>query len=347
MKTEGIGVMEWWSDGAGGHTSSQHSNAPILQRPNPRRRSGFTLLELLIAIVILITVVVLVASIYSNTLKAWNQAEGVIDELHQGDYIIEQVVGAIRSSAFFPNNRKIYGFWLDDRGASASAHDQISFVTSSSAFIPSDSPYQNSLHRLFITVDSDRQGRDGLVVRALPHMSKDKELADAEPWLVSSRVTGFDCRVYDWEQKDWSDTWEDTNKIPGLVKITLTIKPVKDDAPPLEISRVIEIPIAPAVSAAVAVARSGGGAITNGAGTRGGVGGFGVGGGRNSGTGIGSGGNRGGGTSGFGTGGSSGSGWGGSGWGNNRGSGFNNGGNNRGSSGLGGGRTPRLPGGGR
>ena len=215
--------------------------------------AAFTLLEVLVAVAIMTATMALVAMIYTNTIKAWRLAQDAMDELHQGDFVIEQLVGALRSEAFFINNPKVYGFWLDDKGTQSSAHDEISFVTSSSAFLPSSSPLQNSLHRMWITIDQDKNGREGLAVRALPHIVKELDKNSVEPWIVSTRVKAFDCQVYDMGKKEWSDSWEDTNKIPNLIKITLTIQPVHAEDQPLVISRVVEIPIANAVTQAVAI----------------------------------------------------------------------------------------------
>ena len=231
-------------------------------RRTASRNRAFTLIEVLVSVAILSMTMALVTMIYTNTIKAWRLAQGAMDELHQGDFVIEQVMTALRSATFFQGNGKVYGFWLDDNGTQSSAHDEVSFVTSSSAFMPSGSPYQNNLHRIFIGIDSDDEGREGLAVRALPHMKKDIEKRDAPVWIVSSRVAGFDCQVYDFERKSWSDDWDNTNKVPNLVKVTLTIKPPHEGDPPLTLSRVIEIPIATASTTAAAAASAPGATST-------------------------------------------------------------------------------------
>lgn len=228
-----------------------------------RLRHAFTLIEVLVSVAILSMTMALVAMIYSNTINAWRLAQGAMDELHQGDFVIEQVMTALRSATFFQKNGKIYGFWLDDNGTQSSAHDEVSFVTSSSAFMPSGSPFQNNLHRIFIGIDSDDEGREGLAVRALPHMKKDLEKRDAPVWVVSTRVSGFDCQVYDFEKKSWSDDWDNTNKVPNLVKVTMSIKAPHEGDPPLIVSRVIEIPIATASTSAAAAASAPGADGTN------------------------------------------------------------------------------------
>lgn len=234
-------------------------------RPSLRARvtAAFTLIEVLVCVAILAMTMSLVAMIYSNTINAWRLAQGAMDELHQGDFIIEQVMTALRSATFFQNNGKVYGFWLDDNGTQSSAHDEVSFVTSSSAFMPSGSPYQNNLHRIFIGIDSDDEGREGLAVSALPHMKKELEKRDAPVWVVSTRVSAFDCQVYDFQKKNWSDDWDNTNKVPNLVKVTLTIKPLHEGDPPLVVTRVVEIPIAAASTSAVAAASAPGAGATN------------------------------------------------------------------------------------
>ena len=266
----------------------------------------------MIAVVILAVAATIVWSTFNVTVKAYERGTDMADRLNHGDFVIDQLTAAIRSAAFFANNGKAYGFWLDDQGTGNNAHDSVSWVTSSSAFIPPNSSLHNGLHRLWVTVEDGPDGEASFTVRALPHLKKELDERDAEPWHVSSLVQGFDCQVYDFEMKSWRDEWEETNKIPTLVQVKLYLTPLDEGERPVEISRVLAIPIAPAVTQAVAVGRGnqggtngvpvgGGGAPTVGVGGMpGGPGGFGNGNG-NRGGGSGSGfgnGNRGGGSSG-------------------------------------------------
>lgn len=244
--------------GGAGCSSGFHSFLlPLSSFPAPRpaRRNGFTLLEVMIATVILAVAATIIWSTFNVTVKAYQRGTDMADRLNHGDFVIDQLTAAFRSTAFFANNNKAYGFWLDDQGSGPSSHDSVSWVTSSSAFIPPNSALHNGLHRIWTTVEDGPDGTPTFTVRALPHLKKELEERDAEPWHVSPLVQGFDCQVYDFEMKAWRDDWEETNKIPTLVQIKLYLTPLDEDEPAVEVSRVLAIPIAPAVTQAVAVGR--------------------------------------------------------------------------------------------
>ena len=54
------------------------------------------------------------------------------------------------------------------------------------------------------------------------------------------------------QEEEWEDEWEDTNSIPSLVEYTLSMEPLEKHEDLVQISRVVEIPVAPAVDGAVA-----------------------------------------------------------------------------------------------
>jgi prepilin-type N-terminal cleavage/methylation domain-containing protein len=217
--------------------------------------SGFTLLELLVALVILVTAFTIIWSSFSATINAWRRGSEALDDLHHGDFVMEQVVSALRSAAFFSTAPHKYGFHLRDRDA-AYPNDMISLVVSGTVFIPEGSPLAQGLHRLVMTVEPNDEGEDAFAVRAFPHLA---EIDDDEedPWFISSVVKGIECRVYNIEDEVWESDWEDTNSIPSVLEVTLYMEPTKQYGDPMTIKRLVEIPIAPAVTQAVKWAESG------------------------------------------------------------------------------------------
>lgn len=231
------------------------------------RRRGFTLIELLVALAIFSLVAAMAAGTFWGVLKAWNRGGELLEQLHYGEFAMEQLVTALRGAAWFPSKPEAFGFWLE--------RDKASWVTSGTAFLPPDSPLVNGLHRLSVTVDS-QNGERGLVVRAWPHLAEDMDERDAEPWLVCPGVKEFECEWYDFETKDWSSDWEETNSLPKLVRVTLTMERRKDFDEDLELQRLVVLEVAPdlpgherrdraaaAAAAGETAAQGGGTAATN------------------------------------------------------------------------------------
>lgn len=217
---------------------------------SPRPHAGFTLLEMLVAMTILVTAFVIIWSTFSSTLTAWKRGTDVLSEIHHGDFVMDQLVSALRSTAFFATSPHLYDFKHEKGSSGGYPADTISWVTASSAFMPMDSPYADSLHRIVFTIDAAPGGDSAVSIRAFSHLSNEED-ARPDPWFISSQVKGFRMRAYDVEDRAWLDRWEETNAIPSLVEITLYMDPVEEYGPPIRLLRAVEIPVAPAVTGVV------------------------------------------------------------------------------------------------
>ena len=217
-------------------------------QPKPWRRqvrAAFTLIELLVALAIFSLAAAMSGGIFWSITKAWNRGGEMLEQLHYGEFAMEQLVTALRGAAWFSSKPEAFGFWLDPRGGTgSSAANEISWVTSGTAFLPPDSPYQHGLHRLSVTVDGSGEDRS-LVVQAWPHLAEEVELGGVESWRVAPGVDGFSCEWYDFEEDRWSQDWEETNSLPKLVRVTLTMRKRKDFNENLELQRLVELEVAP------------------------------------------------------------------------------------------------------
>lgn len=220
-----------------------------------RARRGFTLLEVLTAMAILSMAFAIIWTTYSAAVNGWQRGRALLDQLHQGDVVIEQLVGALRSAAYFSNRPEKYGFRLETHGSGSDSADEISWVTSGTTFLPPDSPLAAGLHRLVFTLDFDDEGRRAVAVTAYPHLVDEEEFSEPDPWFVSTdEIQGFRCRVYDAEEEDWKHEWENTNSVPRLLELTFYLKPIKEYSEPQVLKRLVEIPIAPPLGEAAAPA---------------------------------------------------------------------------------------------
>jgi len=213
---------------------------------------GFTLLEVLLAVTLMALVATVTFMTFSAATTAWQRGTALVDRLHHGDYVINQLVMGLRS-AYYPSGRgdvPAYGFWWVDNGDGPEAEDEISWVKLGGALVGRDQAYAESPHRVrfLLADDADNRRSAAVVSWRIDGQPEDFEPDTLEPVFLSSRVVGFNCRIA-WEMNpegeiDWLDEWKETNRIPTIVEVTLYIEPVVDGAPPVELKRIVVIRVA-------------------------------------------------------------------------------------------------------
>ena len=249
------GRLEGWMIGRGRLFSFPHSSLlPPFHHPKPRR--GFTLLEVMIAVVILAVAMTVAWQTFASVTRAWTGARVVMETLHHGDFVLGRLTASLRSLVFFEETApEKYAFRIENNSSGYGQHT-ISWVTAGRAFIPPGEAYSYGLNRIEIGGGTDEDGADGMVVRIWPYLA-DEEKVEKKSWFIGEDIKGLRCRIYDTRdgEEGWKDTWEISNAIPGLVEITLYADPVKEYGDPVEFRRLIEIPLGPPVTNRVSEAR--------------------------------------------------------------------------------------------
>jgi len=208
---------------------------------------GFTLIELLLALMIFAMVMAMAGGAFWSIMRAWNRGGELLERLHYGEYAMEQLATALRGAAWFPSKPEAFGFRLDSAGGTGlDAENEITWVTGGTSFLPPDSPLRDGLHRLSVTVEGHGEGR-GLVVKAWPHLALETESKDVESVRVAAGVRGLACEWYDFEGETWSQEWEETNSLPKLVRVTMTMRPREGEREGLKLQRLVELEVAPAL----------------------------------------------------------------------------------------------------
>jgi prepilin-type N-terminal cleavage/methylation domain-containing protein len=237
--------MEYWKNGM---MNSENSSSIPFSR-------GFTLLEILISMVILMIAMTVAWQTYSTATRAWTGGREMLDKVHHGDFVLGQLASSLRSMAFLENSQEKCGFRMEDNPSGYGEHT-ISWVTGSSAFIPPGEAIAHGLHRIEVGGGEDEDGEEGLVVTVWPYLA-DEEKVEKQSWFVSENIKGLSCKVYDVTEGEegWKDTWEYSNAIPGLIEITLYAEPVEAHDEPVEFRQLIEIPLGPPVTNDISGAR--------------------------------------------------------------------------------------------
>ena len=229
-------------------------NVPMALRAGDR--SAFTLLELLLAIAIFTIVATLASTLLATVSKAWQRGVALAEDLHAGDYVIEQLVNGLRQTRW---RQRGDGLLLDSNGDGRGASDTLSWVKEGPDLVGEDTTLGKTFHRIKFFVGQDKRGKRGALFTAWgdEYLEPDEFDPDQlEPEMLSDRVVGFNCRVatndFEGDQLHWFDTWEEslpggdnlTNHVPRFIELTVYLKPLDEDGPPVEMKRWVDIPIA-------------------------------------------------------------------------------------------------------
>ncbi len=210
-----------------------------------KNTGGFTLLELIVALVIMVIAFSIAFQAFSGTIRGWKRGTEVLDGIKHGDFAMSQLVSAINSTIYFFNPRKTYAFTIEKGSESGLPADEISFVTSSSAFMPHNSPFATGPHRITLFID-DEDGEPALFAFAMPAIDEPEEFEedyDTDPILVSTAVQGIELLIWDADTEDWTEEWEKENSVPERILLTVFVASDNEDDEPIEFSRVINIPV--------------------------------------------------------------------------------------------------------
>ena len=237
------------------------------------RKSGFTMIELLLAVSLMAVIVGVGFYTFATANRVWRLGTEAADAIDHADLVMEQLCMALRS-AYYPDGSRPspdYGMQLVNDGDGADAHDTLSWVKLGTALVGPDSMVANSPHRVMVSAvrpDDSPDGEDGLVLKAwrLAAQPEDFDPEDEEyvkPLYIASGVQGLDFQILDpdgnlaagkepvagdeqelkWIDEDWKDDY--TNRLPYAVSATLYLTPAEEGGEPIAVRRLVTIPVAP------------------------------------------------------------------------------------------------------
>ena len=226
-------------------------------------RRGFTMIEMLLAIMILAIMTIVSTMVFHTVVRNWTLATDMADNMQRVDYVTAQVVYALRS-AYFPTSGETTnadGFSLIDGNENNDPEesDAISWTKLGPAIVGRNSRFARSPHRVTLFVRSERDADEehpaGLIAQVIGEdkfRPEDFDEEDEKNWdwfLLGSQVQGFNCRVLDKDEPfrsgmaNWQDTWDTSNCIPRRVQLTFWMKPIAEDKDPYPIVRVLDLPL--------------------------------------------------------------------------------------------------------
>jgi type II secretion system protein J len=207
------------------------------------RHSGFTLIEIMVAIGILAMILIAIFGSWTAILRASKTGQEAAASVQRSRIALRTLEDSLGSAQSFGLNLPYYSF-LAQNGSEAS----LSFVARLAPSFPRSGKFADfDVRRVTFALEDGPDSSRRLVLRQNPLMmslaSDEDEMQ--HPLVLAKNVVGFDMLFWDKDKSDWVDEWPElkTNQLPRLVMFTLRLA---DDPhalkPQEEITRIVALP---------------------------------------------------------------------------------------------------------
>lgn len=210
--------------------------SPVLPPP-----SGFTLIELMIAVLIAALVVSVVYGSFQAGLNSWKNARFKVELYQNARVALEQMSKEIRG-AFISEKNSYYKFRGKDAGYTDNDADVLDFISTSSGL--------NGLCEIGYFIDNNSDSSASVLKRRCDSTPDKEFLEGGITELLAMFVVSLNFRYFDGEE--WKDSWvvdesegrslETEDKcLPKAIEITLGIQNPEAQQKPLIFSTMVSI----------------------------------------------------------------------------------------------------------
>ncbi len=231
--------------------------------PGKRFAHGFTMIEIMIACVILAIVMAAIYSVWFSILRGSVAGSKAAVGVQRGRIAMRAIEDALSTSQMYVLNARYYSFIAD----TVTDPDlmSLSLVSRLPASFPGGAIFGDlAVRRVTFTVEPGVSKAD-LVMRQVPVLMATNEVGSEYAISLVHNVKFFRMEFYDQEMSDWVPEWFNTNQIPKQVRVALAYggPENKDDQPSQVMTRVVYI-ASSAIQPQYQMPQGGGGAIPGG-----------------------------------------------------------------------------------
>ena len=213
-----------------------------------RRQAAFTLLEVVLAVAMLALVITAVYSTWNGALKAWKRGSEVAETFQRQRIVMDTLAELAKSMTFFSSQSGLYAV-IAEHGRSGD--DSVSFVTASDVSLPQSESLAAGMRRVTISLARSGHDRPYLSLVNEPALEIQDESTPATSHVLSTDVTGFYVRYRNPRDGSWSDEWTEENMVPSAMEFTVVFGGRPGRAPPVVVTRAVELPAAQYAMAAL------------------------------------------------------------------------------------------------
>ncbi|OHB75647.1 MAG: hypothetical protein A2Z34_09485 [Planctomycetes bacterium RBG_16_59_8] len=204
-----------------------------MRQSSIRRRSGFTLIEVLLTLTIASVVIVVVYGVLRTTIFAAGEKEDAIEGSHIGPAILNIMRQDLESAIVTDEN--VLSFQGIDGGSKGASGDRLDFLTTRIALVrgadEEEKPFFSSLNEAGYQLKESPAG-NGLFVlyRREQTPVDDDPVKGGDLAELYDRVKSLELLYYDGEE--WQKEWDNVKSkgMPAAVRIELALSPRPEEA---------------------------------------------------------------------------------------------------------------------
>jgi type II secretion system protein J len=205
-----------------------------LKRKTKSARRGFTIIEIMTAMVIFAMVVAAIFASWTAVVQgaaSGNRAAATAQRSRVALRTIEEALGSTRS---FVADVQYYTF---DAGNGTEPY--LSFVSRLSPQFPRSGRFgEFNVRRVTFALEDGPDNQKRLVLRQNPVLMDMDEDEQNYPVVLANDVRKFNLEFWDKQKGDWLDEWTQTNQLPQMVKFTLQLSSGSEDP----VTRIVALP---------------------------------------------------------------------------------------------------------
>ena len=222
-----------------------------MKRERRARRAGVTLIEVMVAMVILAIVSTLLYTGFVQTANNKKRIEGDLARNHEVRMAMERIVRELSMAFVSAQGNPLLTPTVKSAviGKEEGGGSRIDFTSFSHQRLYRDAHEsdQNELS-YFVTDDPEQSGKDALVRREQNRIDDDPQKGGTAQVMVHD-VESFELSFLDPMTGEWLSTWDTTqaagqpNRLPSQVRITLTVPNIRGQGPALKVTTRASIPL--------------------------------------------------------------------------------------------------------